>query len=1106
MEMEMEMETEMKMKLPRWLSESTAPQDSLIRSATINLQAAEASPGFAITLLSLSAGGQDQGQRTAAATYLKNYVRNHWSEGGSTQLNERCEFRNQLVHVLLEVDAQVVKLLAEVYRLVIANDFVRENTWPDLVPALMTAIQNSNLVNGATGLRWKTVNALIALQTTIKPFQYFMNPKVAREPVPEQLELIAKQALVPLCRIFHHFVDQAVLLRDPTTDALENEHVLLIFCKCFHLAVRSHMPSSLIPSLPSWNQDFMILLELVVADKCMAEPGEAKLKAGKRCLQIFCTLVTRHRKHTDKFMPSMVTLVLKIVKHKPINDKFHSLWERIISLAFDLISHVLETGPGWRLVASNFSSLLEYAIFPALRMNEKDMVEWEQDADEYMRKNLPFDLDEVSGWREDLYTPRKSALNLLGVIALSKGPPMSSTTNTTVASKRKKGGKSTKVKGSQTGQLLVMPFLSKFGFPVDGSSAITDTVMDYYGVLLGYGGVQEFFKFQSPEHVALLLQNRVLPLYSMSSPSPYLIANANWFLGELAVCLPKELNQEVYNALLKALVAPNVGNVSWRLVRASAASALVVLLQEEYKPAEWLSFLQAATSGMSSKETEDACHSLELLATAVEIGDKNVSQHVPMMISTIKRDISRHIPPAPEPWPQVVELGFSALARMARCWESAEPGENESECISLEDWKDSCVVLASSFSDILQQAWLSHVKEGMVSEILPPASCLNEASVLLCSVLKYINNSDLITRLKVEGLLEIWADLIAEWSAWEEEEDLAVFEAIEEAIAFNEKFPLNLFIRADVPPPPALPVAPRSIVEGIATFISSAIELACSAATWRACSVAHSLLHVPKFSFESEGIRQTLVIRFVQASYSRFQHLKSRIVPLGKPLVLVIAACYLCFPSSVEKVLLEENDIIDPGNGFLQWAEALAYSANGSSQPCFVLESEMKLGVMALVKVLEHLLSLACNQIMLEVAHTCFQSLLDVTIHLKEVQEAEDREEGEDVEDDDDDDDENEESDEADEDSDDDGHEETEEEFLERYAETARELENDLVEKADGSEEDGQEIELGLLGMADQSATVLSLIRKYHFHLINGKTLPEELVVRFLENFPDFRQ
>lgn len=613
---------------------------------------------------------------------------------------------------------------------------------------------------------------------------------------------------------------------------------------------------------------------------------------------------------------------------------------------------------------------------------------------------------------------------------------------------------------------------------------------------------KSFFKVQGPEHVSLLLRTRVLPLYSMASPSPYLIANANWLLGELAVCLPEELNEEIYNSLLKALVVPDVGNVSWRPARASAAGAFAALLQVEYTPTEWLNFLQILVSGMS-KEKEEACLSLQLLATAAEVGEEKVTCHVPAITSAIKGEILKHIPPVPKPWPQVVELGFSALAAMARCWESAEPDENESGRISIEDWKSGCASVANTFSDLLQQAWLSHVQEGIVCEVLPPPSCLNEASVLICLILKYANEPESVIKHKIEALLQVWADLIAEWSAWEEDEDLAVFEAIQEAIILNEKFQLKNFIMAVVPPPPASPVAPRSIVEGIATFISSAIELAYSAATWRACFLAHSLLHVPKFSFQSEGTRKALVIQFAQASYSRFKQLKNRSVPLGKPLLLVIAVCYLCFPSSVQKVLLEEKDGMDPRSGFLKWAESLAYLTEDSFDPGLTLESEIKLVVMTLVKVLEHLLALACDDVILEVVHKCFQSLLDITSRLKEVQEAEGSEEDEDnAENDDEEDDE--ESDEDDEDSDDDEREETEEEFLERYAQTACALEKEIIEDAEGGEEeDGKEIELGILDMTDQKAAVLSLIQKYHQQLINGRPLPQELVGRFLENFPD---
>lgn len=66
----------------------------------------------------------------------------------------------------------------------------------------------------------------------------------------------------------------------------------------------------------------------------------------------------------------------------------------------------------------------------------------------------------------------------------------------------------------------------------------------------------------------------------------------------------------------------------------------------------------------------------------------------------------------------------------------------------------------------------------------------------------------------------------------------------------------------------------------------------------------------------------------------------------------------------------------------------MAYLADNSSEPGLTLESEIKLVVMTLVKVSEHLQALPCNHMMLEVAHTCFRSLLDATSRLEEVQKA----------------------------------------------------------------------------------------------------------------------
>ena len=51
----------------------------------------------------------------------------------------------------------------------------------------------------------------LVTQTSNFFLQYFLNPKVAKEPVPPQLELIAKEILVPLLALFHHLVEKVVI-------------------------------------------------------------------------------------------------------------------------------------------------------------------------------------------------------------------------------------------------------------------------------------------------------------------------------------------------------------------------------------------------------------------------------------------------------------------------------------------------------------------------------------------------------------------------------------------------------------------------------------------------------------------------------------------------------------------------------------------------------------------------------------------------------------------------------------------------------------------------------------------------------------------------------
>ncbi|XP_020226880.1 importin beta-like SAD2 [Cajanus cajan] len=1075
-----------------------------VRSATDVLDRLSLTPHFPFYLLSISTGAGNQGQKIAAATYLKNLTRrNVDSTTGVAPSNVSNEFKEQLLQALLQVELSVLKILVEVFRSIAVADFVKQNAWPELVPNLQSAIQNSHLISGVNG-KWNTVNALLVLHALLRPFQYFLNPKVAKEPVPPQLELISKEILVPLLTVFHQFVEKALATHGRTEKEIEK--ALLTICKCLHFAVRSYMPLTLAPLLPSFCRDLMSILGSLCFDCLVNQEDEylTRLKTGKRSLLIFSALVTRHRKHSDKLMPEIISCVLNIVKFSKNTSKLPFLSERLLSLGFDVISNVLETGPGWRLVSPHFTTLLESAIFPALVMNEKDVSEWEEDPDEYIRKNLPSDIGEICGWREDLFTARKSAVNLLGVISMSKGPPMETASDSlSASSKRKKGQKNKRSNERRSmGELLVLPFLSKFSIPSDSNVSQKKILNDYFGVLMAYGGLLDFLREQEPESVTTLVRTRILPLYTVAVSLPYLVASANWVLGELGSCLPEEMSTDVYSQMLMALVMPDKQEPSCYPVRVSAAGAITTLLDNDCMPPDFLPLLQVIVANIGNDEGESESESsilFQLLSSIMEAGDEKVAVHIPHIVSSIVGTVSKWLTANMEPWPQVVERAIAALAVMGQTWEGSRPEESELD-ESREKWAAGQVAVGRAFAALLHQAWLTpQCTLDQEDQQCPPSSCIEDLSTLLQSVLLSIDGSHMIRELKVSELLSVWAEMIAEWHAWEESEDLSIFGVIKETVNLDRKYRLKNFIVKETPPPPAPPVPERSIVEGIGAFISEAIKQYPSA-TLRACSCVHILLHCPTYSHDTEGVKQSLAIAFSRAAFSHFIEVQSTPGSLWKPLLLAISSCYLCYPDIIEGILEKGAH-----GGITIWASALCHISNRSFEPGLMVEAEMKLMVMTLARLIEQLIKQGKSGG--GGIQNCFASLLEVSVRLKEAyDEKEDEQGSDDAENDDDEEEEEEEdsdNDDYDEDSETEEYEETEEEFLNRYAKAAEALENgsNNIEEVDVEDQE-LELELGQLIDVDEQKILTSLIEKYHQLLKRELVLPSELVMNFLNAFP----
>lgn len=81
--------------------------------------------------------------------------------------------------------------------------------------------------------------------------------------------------------------------------------------------------------------------------------------------------------------------------------------------------------------------------------------------------------------------------------------------------------------------------------------------------------------------------------------------------------------------------------------------------------------------------------------------------------------------------------------------------------------------------------------------------------------------------------------------------------------------------------------------------------------------------------------------------------------------------------------------------------------------------------------------------------------------------------------------------------------EETEGEFLERQAQTARDLQAEACEEAEnGQNEDGHELALGVLGLVDFEKEVLAFLKEHGKELSSKRPLSRILLARFRDRYP----
>lgn len=102
------------------------------------------------------------------------------------------------------------------------------------------------------------------------------------------------------------------------------------------------MPSRVKQILPSFCKDMFRILDSLNFNSLIEDGSTMKLKIAKRCLIIFCALVTRHRKHTDKYVLSSTTLLSSIFSILPL-QLCSNIFFKTYAPMFSARCHILST-------------------------------------------------------------------------------------------------------------------------------------------------------------------------------------------------------------------------------------------------------------------------------------------------------------------------------------------------------------------------------------------------------------------------------------------------------------------------------------------------------------------------------------------------------------------------------------------------------------------------------------------------------------------------------------------------------------------------------------------------------------------------------------------
>mmetsp|Transcript_5295 Transcript_5295/g.7439 ORF Transcript_5295/g.7439 Transcript_5295/m.7439 type:complete len:1038 (+) Transcript_5295:129-3242(+) len=395
--------------LPKTWSESAQER----KLAEQHLTQLEKVQGYCVSLLKIVSSNEiHESVRLSASILLKRFVQHFWfdwkknndgndnAQSGSVKLQwtdyvipeaDKTVMLNSIIDGIIHSDPRVKLQLADTLKTIADNEY--PDPWgATLIPQLQTLLQSKDLrvLHGA----------ILSIRTIIKKYEY-----IPASPRRKPLFPLVDSLFPQLTKIFEE------LNKHATPESAEMQ---LLLVKTFWSTVNMGVPPFLQnnDNLLPWMNSMMNLLQMQLPPEAKASEVWWKLK--KWVSQTFSRLFVRYCNLKDApsaegklfsknfnaiYAPKLLEAFVNLLGQKKGGSY---LSDRVVHSAIGFLDSALRNPNMYRMLKPHLDNMFREIIFPVICFNAKDQELWNEDPQEYLRKE--FDI------MEEFYHPRSAAL------------------------------------------------------------------------------------------------------------------------------------------------------------------------------------------------------------------------------------------------------------------------------------------------------------------------------------------------------------------------------------------------------------------------------------------------------------------------------------------------------------------------------------------------------------------------------------------------------------------------------------------------------------------------------------------------------------------------